>query len=279
MKLVRFAATFAVLAALAGCADYNKQADALAQPAGLKRVLVKTNPFVLTAYTRLSSTSGPIDVYIEGDGLAWLSQNRPSRNPTPRQALGLSLAAKDKSANVIYLARPCQFTPPEMNPRCDIPFWTGKRFSEEVIASMDQALDKLIGSDADHTLNLIGYSGGGAVAVLLAARRYDVASIRTLAGNLDHDAVNKMHDVSLMPESLNAIDVTAKVAAIPQIHFSGSEDEVVPPVIAERFRVASASACVQTKVIPGVSHEEGWRETWPALLAIALRCANEKAKP
>jgi len=121
-------------------------------------------------------------------------------------------------------------------------------------------------------INLVGYSGGGAVAVLVAARRRDVISIRTVAGNLDHDEVNRIHQVSPMPGSLNAIDVAPQLASIPQLHFSGADDDTVPPAIADRFRAAAGGRCVKSLVVPGASHESGWPERWPGLLAMRPSC-------
>jgi len=171
---------------------------------------------------------------------------------------------------VAYLARPCQFTVPAANPRCGIAYWTDKRFAPEVIAATDAAIDRMVGSGT--RINLVGYSGGGAVAVLVAARRRDVISIRTVAGNLDHDEVNRIHQVSPMPGSLNAIDVAPQLASIPQLHFSGADDDTVPPAIADRFRAAAGGRCVKSLVVPGASHESGWPERWPGLLAMRPSC-------
>ena len=116
---------------LAGCADPNLHADAMAQTAHLRRAQVTTDSFVLTSFYRITRPDLPLTVYIEGDGLAWRSRTEPSADPTPHQALGLALAAADPAANVVYLARPCQFTPMAANPRCDKAYWTNKRFADE----------------------------------------------------------------------------------------------------------------------------------------------------
>ena len=94
-------------------------------------------------------------------------------------------AVAGPAPNVAYLARPCQFMPMDRNPQCAVPYWTGKRYTPEVIASMNDAVDRLVARVPGQPVNLIGYSGGGAVAVLIAARRHDVATLRTVAGNLD----------------------------------------------------------------------------------------------
>jgi hypothetical protein len=269
---------FTLLAAafpgLAGCAaiDRDANADALARPAGLQRMLIKTDPFALTTFARIRDPGQPVTIYIEGDGLAWLSRTEVSLDPTPREALGLALASVDQGANVVYLARPCQFTARAKNPTCGTPYWTGKRFAPEVIASMGQAIDQVLTQAPGQKINLVGYSGGGAVAVLVAASRKDVASIRTVAGNLDHAEVNRLNKVSPLSGSLNAVDVASQVARIPQIHWSGMADRTVPPAIAERFRQAAGSACVTARTVPGATHETGWKERWRELLSQVPGC-------
>ncbi|WP_408458556.1 alpha/beta hydrolase family protein [Paraburkholderia fungorum] len=264
---------------LAGCAtlDPNAHADALANTAGLRREAVRTDRFVLTAFTRITRPDRPLAVYIEGDGLAWLSRSQPSLDPTPHEATGLGLAAADPQPNVAYLARPCQFTPMAANPDCGIPYWTGKRFAPEVVHSLDQALDRFAARVPGQRIDLVGYSGGGALAVLIAARRSDIGTIRTVAGNLDTAFVNRLHDVSPMPDSANPIDVAARVAAIPQIHFSGSADTVVPPAVAQRFVAAAGGLCAQTRSMPNVAHEGDWVRLWPMLRRSVPTCAEEPA--
>jgi hypothetical protein len=261
---------------LTGCAtlDRDAHADALAGTAGLNRELINAGSFVLTAYSRISRPDAPLDLYIEGDGLAWISRSEPSLDPTPREATGLALAAADPAPNVGYLARPCQFTPMAMNPRCGVPYWTGKRFAPEVVASMNEAVSQLVARVPGQRINLVGYSGGGALAVLIAARRTDVASIRTVAGNLDDEFVNRLHDVSPMPQSEDAIDFAAPVASIPQIHFSGANDLVVPPSVAQRFVEAAGKRCAQALTVPNVKHDGDWSLLWPALLRVTPVCAT-----
>jgi dienelactone hydrolase len=260
-------------ALMSGCATNRvAHADTLAQTAQLTHEVLRTPPFILTAYVRITNPDKPLQIYIEGDGLAWVSRYQPSPDPTPVQALGLQLAATDSGPNVAYLARPCQFTPMSDNPACQSAYWTNKRFAPEVVTAMQQAITQLSHRLHQQPIHLIGYSGGGAIAVLVAANRSDVASLRTVAGNLDHVRVNSLHAVSQMPESLNAINVASQVANIPQIHFSGAKDSVIPPDIASTFIATVASTCASTRVIEQTSHEQGWVRRWPELLAIAPVC-------
>ncbi|WP_460908298.1 alpha/beta fold hydrolase [Paraburkholderia jirisanensis] len=262
--------------AIAGCAalDPDAHADTLAAPAHLHRQTVDTGRFVLTAFARITQHDKPLRVYIEGDGLAWLSRTVPSLDPTPRQAEALALAAQDASPNVVYLARPCQFTPMTLNPQCGIPYWTSKRFAPEVIESMNDAVNHFAALTPGQPVELVGYSGGGAIAVLIAAQRTDVASLRTIAGNLDDEFVNRLHRVSPMPESENAIDFAGPVARIPQIHFSGADDTIVPPSVARRFVDATGTACARAITIPAKSHDSDWSRAWPELLQITPICAE-----
>ncbi|WMD21633.1 alpha/beta hydrolase [Achromobacter seleniivolatilans] len=262
---------------LAGCAmDRVRNADELAAPSGLHREHIATGTFVLTAYTRIPRADRPLRVYIEGDGLAWITRTQPSADPTPRNAVGLTLAAQDASDNVAYLARPCQFTPMSLNPQCTPVWWTGKRFGIEIVNAMNAAIDRLAARAPGQRVELIGYSGGGALAVLLAARRHDVASIRTVAGNLDTEFVNQLHEVSAMPESLNPINEADRVAAIPQLHISGANDKIVPPSVAARFASATGPRCVRTRTLNGLDHGGNWAAQWPALLSEAPVCSDQK---
>ena len=264
-----------LMISLTGCAALDPDINAahLAAPAGLQREQILTKPFVLTSWWHLRQPDAPVHIYIEGDGQAWLSRTEPSLNPTPRHALGLALAAADPAPNVVYLARPCQFTPMQLNPLCEVRWWTTQRYAPTVVAALNQAIDQFAARVPGQQLALIGYSGGGGLAVLLAAQRHDVLSLRTVAGNLDDEYINQLHHVTAMPQSLNAIDQAQPVAAIPQIHFSGVADQVVPPAVAQRFVQATGARCARAVTVPGLGHESDWAAIWPQLLQQTPACA------
>jgi pimeloyl-ACP methyl ester carboxylesterase len=113
---------------------------------------------------------------------------------------------------------------------------------------------------------LIGYSGGGAIAVLVAARRSDVVALRTIAGNLDHVAFTRYHKVTPMSASLNAADVIDQVRRIPQVHYAGAEDTVVPPSLIENF-VARVGESARVVVVRNATHAKGWKEFWGTEIA------------
>ncbi|WP_322044087.1 alpha/beta hydrolase [Paraburkholderia sp. J67] len=253
--------------------DRNQHADALAASASLKREQITTGDFVLTAFVRVTQSHAPIDVYIEGDGLAWVSRTEPSLDPTPLDPIGLALAAVDPAPNVAYIARPCQYTPMALNSRCAITWWTDKRFSAEVVASMNEAVDQITARVPGQRVNLTGYSGGGAIAVLLAAQRRDIGLLRTVAGNLDDEYVNALHHVSAMPGSLNPIDYATRVNLLAQVHFSGANDFVIPPEVARRFIGAEGSTgCARVQIVPGMTHTGEWQKVWLQLLGVLPTC-------
>lgn len=278
-----FNPVFAVLVALqlAGCAaedlffDRHGLADRIAVRAGFIKTLVTTEPFVLTAYHRIAEPGEALTVYIEGDGQAWLSRRQLATDPTPTDPVALRLAALDPSPNVVYLARPCHYTEPRLDPFCEPAYWSNKRFAGEVIAAMDQAVEQFRHRSRAREVHLVGYSGGGAVATLLAARRRDVASLRTVAGNLDHMTLNRRERVSPLTGSLNPIDFAPALSRLPQRHFVGRDDRVVPPFIAEEFaRRAPNSRCIRVTVVEDVTHAKGWVERWPDLLTMPVACSG-----
>ncbi|WP_312981614.1 alpha/beta hydrolase [Atlantibacter sp.] len=253
---------------LAGCVNSGSRdrAALLAKKSGLNTRDLQTTSFKLRSWQRISDPTQPVQVYIEGDGFAWVSRSRPSDDPTPRQPTGLMLAAADTSANVLYLARPCQFIGPPLPANCRATWWTDNRFSPQVVQAMNEALSQALRPWPDVRIELVGYSGGGAIAALIAARRDDVISLRTVAGNLDVAYVNAAHNVSAMPDALSALDVARQLANLPQIHFTGSDDTTVPPEAARRFQQAAGGRCVHIEDVKGMAHGSDWAAVWPSLL-------------
>ena len=112
---------------------------------------------------------------------------------------------------------------------------------------------------------------GAALAVLVAAERDDVFSIMTVAGNLDTDAFCRHHRVSPLTGSLNPLDAASRVAHIPQRHFIGSKDTVVPGFIAKSFVEKEGDAGNGSiTTVDGATHTNGWRRRWKELLLVAL---------
>lgn len=218
-----------------------------------------------------AGSAGLLAVFIEGDGHAWIDRRRPSADPTPRHPVALELAARSPAPAVAYLARPCQFIAADERAPCSPRLWTDGRFAEEVVASMDAAIDALKCRHAARRLVLIGYSGGAAVALLVGLRRDDVAGVVTVAGTLDHAAWTRHHGVSPLSASLNPADAPAGLARLPQVHFAGREDPIAPPELALAFAAALPQpSAARVVVLDGHGHRCCWGEAWPALEREAL---------
>lgn len=261
---------------MAGCAstsfvvNQGASGEDMAARNGFTRKLVKTPDFTLLAYTRFKEKGEPVNIYIEGDGFAWKSRNRLSEDPTPKNTVVIEMASIDPAPNVAYLARPGQYSSSGAS-ICDSSYWFDKRFSEDVIRSMNEAVDSLKRESGAQNINIIGYSGGAAVGVLIAARRGDIASIRTVAGNLDPESLNRYHKVSVSALSLNPIDFAKAVSNIPQCHFIGDADKVVPAFISESFTERSGDTAHRRIVkVEGATHNKGWQERWKNLLSLPL---------
>jgi len=264
--------------ALTGCftAPYMKKeaATRIASPAWLIERKIDTGLYNLTSFERMHERGEDANIYIEGDGTVWTQDKTRSMNPTPMNPVALHMAAHDKAENVAYLARPCQYsdmTAPETP--CPESTWLEGRYSNQVITSMSTAIDEIKLRYDIEQVNLIGYGGGGAIAAILAATRDDVASLRTVAGNLDHEAFTHMHGLQPFTESLNPVDYAAKLKYIPQHHYIGGQDEVIKPAIMHSYlQAVGPTNCVAHTFIQEAEHEAGWVEKWPSLLQDLPTC-------
>jgi hypothetical protein len=277
-----FVLTFIAIATLSACGGYSLQArqetaEGIAASGGMRAQVIPAGVFNLSIWTHLQKPGAPARIYIEGDGLAWISTYEVSPNPTPRDPFALRLAARDSSENLIYMARPCQFTGLIAGGPCPETYWTSGRTAPEVIAAYQQALDTLKAQNGITAYELVGYSGGGAVVALIAAGRQDVTSLRTVAGNIDYDTFSNLHGTSPLSASLDPARIAAKIATIPQLHFIGGSDTVVPPDIFYSWKKDSGeSACLQSMIVPGNTHDKGWVEKWPELLGVPVQCEEKK---
>lgn len=239
-------------------------ANAIARTAGLHRQSLSAGVFGLTAYVRLTSPADPLVVYIEGDGQAWITRTRISSDPTPRDPVALRLAAVDPSPNVAYLARPCQYAAQPLTATCTAKYWTSHRFSEDVVASTSLAIDGLQHGTSGG-VHLVGFSGGGAVAALVAQRRTDVLSLRTVAGTLDLATFTEYHKVSPLTGSLDPLAGAPMMRTLPQRHLVGGQDTVIPRLVVDSFaRAVGPTRCLTVVTVPMAAHGEGWLAAWAA---------------
>lgn len=240
------------------------QANQMAHEGGWRAEMIPAGYFDLIAYLPMAPARHELlTVYIEGDGLAWVSRSQPALDPTPVHPIALQMALKHPEGAAAYLARPCQFVRQAHAKGCNSNYWTGRRFSEEVVDATSIALDRLKRRFRARQLELVGYSGGAAVAALVAARREDVARLVTVAGNLDHRAWTAMHHDTPLTGSLNPADDWQKLADIEQIHFVGGNDRNVTEAITQAFVVRFETGLRPlVRRIVGFDHLCCWADKW-----------------
>ncbi len=204
----------------------TENVEAMALAGGFTKAIINTSQFQLLSYYRLTDDESSVTIYIEGDGYAFAGRHRISLNPTPKNPVSLKLALLDESANVIYIARPCQYVPLKNNPECQSDCWTIKRYAPEVIEAINEVIDDYKKIHNFKNIRLVGYSGGGTVAAILAAQRDDVLDLRTAAGNLDIEMFVRQHNVTPLAGSLNP--QTLLINSYPFLKFILSERRMTP---------------------------------------------------
>lgn len=235
------------------------------------------------------SSSGPdlrILIFIEGDGAPWSGSGyRPPSDPTPRNSLVLKLAVqevhlrsessqKQRSRPVVvaYLSRPCQFEP--NHALCSPKLWTSDRYGSRVLGLMEAAIDEIISSSlvslrgdkaqlSQVSVYLIGHSGGGTVAALLAGTREGVRCLITLAAPLDLAAWTSRQNLSPLAGSIDPALDPKKLAKTQSHHFLGQDDTLVDLSALGVFAGRQLGRTVDLLV--GVSHTDGWEQNWKVI--------------
>jgi poly(3-hydroxybutyrate) depolymerase len=172
---------------------------------------------------------------------------------------------------VLYLARPCQYTEGEDRRGCSVADWTYARFSARAVGALDAAISQAKVRVRADSVALHGYSGGGGMAALLAARRQDIVFLGTVAGNLDHKLWTSGHGDSPLSESLNPVEAGAATRNIPQLHVVGGKDEVVPQAILDSWCRGLPEADLTRITLPKLDHKGPWDGAWPDLLRQARK--------
>lgn len=247
---------------VAGCAgtgadERRDEALGLGRAAGFTAQRFTSGPFEIFALLRLQPNAQTVRVYIEGDGAPWPGPYSPPADPTPAPDVVLPMAIADVTGSVVYFARPCQFV---RNGACDVRFWTSHRFAPEIVAAYGDALDELKRRAGARRVRLIGYSGGGVVAALLARSREDVEELTTIAAPLDTAAWTALHGLTPLVGE-NPVAAPGRLATLRQRHWAGGRDNVVPPALVRSFaaRLGQPAAAVEAK---GYDHVCCWARDW-----------------
>lgn len=271
-KLAAIACSLPLISACIGIPSIERRIDDSErnmQIAGFQSQWIQTNDFRIKTYTRHAKLSNDLHIYIQGDGLAYIRHNRVSSNPTPTTPLAQHLAALDRNASVIVLARPCQYETNALNAPCRYEYWTTHRYNQKVIDSMQAVLNQSLLAfkpEQKTHLGIIGYSGGGVIAALLASQRNDISWLATVAANLDTETWTQYHGDSPLVGSENPVKHVSALKDLPQIHWLGGQDKIIPESVTNSYLNALASDKAKKIVIGENNHHCCWEKSWPNIL-------------
>ncbi len=248
---------------MAGCASRRAFDPYGDSGVGYRRATVQGDGFAhLVVVPEGQRSATTLWVFIEGDGRPWVDGGRRiAVDPSPVTAVAFELFETSPVARA-YLGRPCYFGHAR-DPGCDPSLWTSARYGAAVIASMSRALAALVREHSAGRVVLVGYSGGAAIACLIAPRIPEVSAVVTIAGNLDIDAWTVGHHFLPLSQSINPAAAPALDRRITQIVVQGERDLNVPPGSVRAFRDRQHPQ--EVWVYPDLDHACCWRRKWPAI--------------
>jgi pimeloyl-ACP methyl ester carboxylesterase len=245
---------------LADCATLAEEFARKATELKLNREVVTGTRFQHVIYSNTGHLSKTLHIYLDGDGTPWIA-GRPSDDPTPLNPMVLNLMALDK-APAVYVGRPCYHGVTTIG-ACSSRFWLKDRYSEEVVGSLSTVIKQLLEKGNYEKIVWFGHSGGGALAVLLAARFPQTTAVVTVAANLDLAAWATYTGHNDLSGSLNPARLPAFSRSVRQRHYAGGKDRIVPPALMAK---AAAHLGSELIVIDSYDHICCWERLWPTVL-------------
>lgn len=253
-------AVLAAAATISGCASPGQRIEERARDAGLDIVPVAAGEFPSRIYIKQATPAGRVlTVYLESDGIPWRNGTKPSDDPTTQRPLALEMLIRS-DAPAAYVPRPCYEG--LRSDKCTYELWTGARYSPQVVNSMAATVreaQRRVGADS---VALVGYSGGGTLAVLIAERLDNVTSVVTIAANLDTDAWTAHHRYLPLSQSLNPA-LSDKNHPWPELHLRGANDTIVPPATTAKYFERYPQA--RQRTLEGFDHVCCWVREWPKI--------------
>ena len=233
---------------------------------GFTRQVITGQGFRHVAYFKGAEVpSKSLHVYLEGDGSPWTTHIQVAEDPTPHNPLMLHLMAFD-SGPAVYLGRPCYYGLLD-DPQCKTELWTSARYSEQIIASMVAALNSIMKKFAYNHVVLIGHSGGGTIAMLMAEHLPQTKGIITIAGNLDTEKWVNFHNYSPLYLSQNPSTRQPLSQKIYQLHLVGEYDQnILPEMI---LSATGHQPNIEVRVLKGFDHVCCWQDIWLDILGQA----------
>jgi pimeloyl-ACP methyl ester carboxylesterase len=262
LKIVIFMLICVVFAA---CSSPSQKFLETAKSYNISPWQINGSPFFHRLYLNQNSINDTqkkvLHVYIDGDGTPWEQNRWVAGDPTSRNTVILQMMNKDNMP-AILLGRPCYHGVKDSS--CLSKYWTSHRYSKIVVKSMAKALNSWLQQNPYKKLVLIGFSGGGTLAVLIAPYLQKVAGVVTVAANLDVARWSKFHNYLPLDDSLNPINMPPLSQKIKQIHFAGLQDKNVSVEIIKSFFDKQSNAIFIP--IAEFNHYCCWVDAWSEIL-------------
>lgn len=257
-SILRIAAFVQIATMIAACASPSALYDRRAVDHGIEKSTVWGDGFRHALYVKRGSPNTYLHVYLEGDGTPYHGGRFPAQDPTPTRPIVLELMALDPGPAVL-VGRPC-YHGLHGDVECRNSLWTDERYGESVVKSMVHAIENLA---RGQRIVLVGFSGGGALALLVASRLPCPTAIVTLGAIVDTEAWTRLHRYRRLSSSINPASVAGRLSDIRQVHLAGEKDSNVPPWLIER----ALEPDLAPEILAGVTHDRGWERHWPRMLA------------
>ena len=170
------------------------------------------------------------------------------------------------SAPAVYIARPCYlmkgFAEEIEDPECSAYWWTFGRYSEKVVNSMAKIIEQE--SESYNNIVLIGHSGGGTLAALLAEQNEKTVALVTAAANLNVAEWVTYHQFTPLYGSLDPTRGVVLPNNIVQLHYIGDSDNEIK--VGWQNDYLSRHPNASLTILPEVTHQGGWYIHWPNIL-------------
>ncbi len=219
------------------------------------------NPLIGLGSPQREQPSGSLlTLYIGGDGNPGSQSDPSSLNP-----LAQRLAAKDPGSWVV--GRPC-YQLALGHPGCAPHLWQSGRYGESVLTAMTEVIQQLLSHTGYERVRLIGYSGGGTLAVLLSDRLTNVTEVITLAAPLDVAAWASARGASVPEASFDPAKhhrVGGASNTTRYLHLVGGRDGIVPLRHAEAYSARFPQEHFRT--FPLYDHVCCWARDWSDILS------------
>jgi len=246
---------------LCACASPAEHFDATAHELGFAPQIVTGVGYRHVLFWKPGPTLSPLlHVYIDGDGTLTIA-GYAVPDPTSRDPLTLRLMNLDP-APAVLLGRPC-YNGLAGDAGCEPAVWTTGRYADAVVTSMAAVVRGILAQGPYRRVAWFGHSGGGSLAMLLAARIPETVAVVTVAANLDIDAWSDASGFGRLTGSLNPARQPPLPDSILQHHYAGQRDEVVPPSIT----ALGVRRAADLTVVPDYDHRCCWEQLWPKILS------------